>query len=899
MKRSFLIALIGIASFALIRAQAPQGFKYQAVIRDASGALIQGKPVSIKISLIEGSPDGTIIYEEKHKEATNNYGLVSLTVGRGLVLQGDFSQIDWSTGSKWIGIAVDPTGGNNYTIAGTAELLSVPYAIYAGTAGNSNPPVINYPDSSDQNEVISTFDFDPVNGKLTIVEAGVVRYVNLDIKQDDLSDNSLNDLADVNATPKNGDILRWDGSQWVGSDGSDFYQQLAIISNMLTLTNGNNVNLSPYLDNTDEQQLNYDPATHILTLSNGGQVDLTTLYNPNSPTYNTGLYFDSLTNELTVTDNGTFFTVDLTKLATDLDSDPTNEFNQSLSYDPGTAQLTLTDGGSSLTADISSLLGQGVNTGAAIDHATNVLTITDDASSQNVDLSYLLDNTDEQQLSFDAATNTLTLSNGGQVDLASLYNPSTPAYNSGLAYDSVSHILSITDGGNTLSVDLGSLTNIDVNDADADPTNEYNLSLNFDPATMKLSLVDGGSTLTADVSALADQGKNTGFNYNDNTGQLTITDDNSSMSVDLSTLMNTPDGDSDDANELQTLSLSGDTLYLSNGGGAVVIPNNTAVTSANLNGTNNYLVKFTPNGTTGGNSQIFDNGTSVCIGTYIPTSKLHVNATGQSPFAVDLANQTKFIVAANGNIGLVDANTPAYKIDAVGSDNGVLMRVYNASNSGTGLTAVGNGVAGYLPTNGSGISGTGFSIGVAGFATNSANSAFGGYFFNDNVYAYVGGWNLSNGAFTPYKIIGNGTVSTIVPGVNGDKVTMFSPEAPEVLFQDYGTAELVNGKAYIKLDPNYANNINVDADHPMKVFIQLEGDCKGVYVTNKTVNGFEVVELDNGTSNTSFSWMIVATRKNEMIKLPNGEYKKASYDVRFPQAPDMLPTNFLDKKKGE
>lgn len=135
-----------------------------------------------------------------------------------------------------------------------------------------------------------------------------------------------------------------------------------------------------------------------------------------------------------------------------------------------------------------------------------------------------------------------------------------------------------------------------------------------------------------------------------------------------------------------------------------------------------------------------------------------------------------------------------------------------------------------------------------------------------------------------YKIIGDGTVSTIVEGENeNDKRVMFCPEAPEVLFEDYGTGQLVNGYAKITIDPIFAKNITVDADHPLKVFIQLEGQCEGVYVTSKSAESFEVIELNNGTSNVKFTYHIVANRANDDKTNPNmvAEYE----DARFPVAP--------------
>lgn len=116
---------------------------------------------------------------------------------------------------------------------------------------------------------------------------------------------------------------------------------------------------------------------------------------------------------------------------------------------------------------------------------------------------------------------------------------------------------------------------------------------------------------------------------------------------------------------------------------------------------------------------------------------------------------------------------------------------------------------------------------------------------------------------TVYKIVGFGAVSTLVKDDKDKERILVAPEAPEALFQDYGTGKLENGKVVIKIDPILTKNIRVDEQHPMKVFVQLEGNCKGVYVTNKTATSFEVIELDNGTSSTPFSYQIVAFRADE------------------------------------
>jgi len=177
-------------------------------------------------------------------------------------------------------------------------------------------------------------------------------------------------------------------------------------------------------------------------------------------------------------------------------------------------------------------------------------------------------------------------------------------------------------------------------------------------------------------------------------------------------------------------------------------------------------------------------------------------------------------------------------------------------------------------------------------------SYFGGYFSGGNengssqTYAYVGmryriGNNgTSGGNTTDYKIIGTGSVSTLIKDQEGNHRTLFAPEAPEVLFQDFGVGTLINGVAKIDIDPILKNGIFVDSQHPLKVYVTLEGDCNGIYVTNKSIDGFTVKELQGGTSNVSFSWQLVANRID--TKDSNGKIISKHVGVRFPEGPGPL-----------
>lgn len=120
----------------LIYAQSPEKMSYQAVIRNSSNNLVVNKQVGIKISILLNSASGTAVYVETHNANTNDNGLVTLEIGGGSVVSGTFSSINWGNGTYFIKTETDPNGGSNYTITGTSQLLSVPYAIYAKDAAS-------------------------------------------------------------------------------------------------------------------------------------------------------------------------------------------------------------------------------------------------------------------------------------------------------------------------------------------------------------------------------------------------------------------------------------------------------------------------------------------------------------------------------------------------------------------------------------------------------------------------------------------------------------------------------------------------------------------------------------------------------------------------------------------
>ena len=153
--------------------------------------------------------------------------------------------------------------------------------------------------------------------------------------------------------------------------------------------------------------------------------------------------------------------------------------------------------------------------------------------------------------------------------------------------------------------------------------------------------------------------------------------------------------------------------------------------------------------------------------------------------------------------------------------------------------------------------GTSFGIGVHGIG-------FGGGIIPGNNDIAVVGWRANNANYSGYfngnHVIANGTKTASV-GTQWGNQLLYCQESPEVWFEDIGGGQLVNGECHIELDSIFLQVTVIDEEHPMRVFIQMEGECEDVYVV-KGETGFTVKEKNGGNSNTSFSYRIVAKRVN-------------------------------------
>lgn len=250
-----------------------------------------------------------------------------------------------------------------------------------------------------------------------------------------------------------------------------------------------------------------------------------------------------------------------------------------------------------------------------------------------------------------------------------------------------------------------------------------------------------------------------------------------------------------------------------------------------------------------------------------------------------------FGYAGNGDVSNVNRGNSAGRF-VLDADNDATTNNGNNGNRAVAILAGFDNVAATRPN---------------GNSIPARDSYFGGYFSGGNQnnspsYAYVGlkhNTDPNGNAGTDFKVIGPGNNSTIIKdGANNPRI-MFSPEAPEILFQDFGVGRLVNGIARIEIDPILSQSIYVDQNHPLKVFVTLEGDCKGIFITNKSQNGFTVKELQNGKSNVSFSWQIVASRAD--TKDASGKIISKHVGLRLPLGPEALDTrkNMLQLKDSE
>ncbi len=326
-------------------------------------------------------------------------------------------------------------------------------------------------------------------------------------------------------------------------------------------------------------------------------------------------------------------------------------------------------------------------------------------------------------------------------------------------------------------------------------------------------------------------------------------------------------------------------------------------------GTANYVARWTGT-TTLGNSSIQDGGAGyVGIGG-TPSSSYRVYAYSGLTSGIYAATSASggdavygYATGGSGCWGIRGYSSGSYGVygSSAGSSYAGVYG-YNSSSTGWGVYGYGSGypgVAGYSSSTsysaveGNNPASSGAGAGVGGFGNTSSTAAYGvfGRAYNYGVYGYSDYWmgvygyaayddavegyyngtssswagvrgrrgSYGYGVYFEGGLAGTGTKSCLVRTTKGP-VALYCQESPENWFEDFGEGKLFNGHTRIELDPLFLETVTINDQYPMKVFIQLRDDCKGVYVkTDKT--GFDVYELQGGTSNAAFSYRVVAKRK--------------------------------------
>lgn len=194
--KKILLILISVLSFTTF-GQAPEGISYQAVIRNSTGAVLADAPVGLKVSILQTTSTGSSVYEESFAPTTNAFGLVNVVIGQGTVISGNFSMIDWSAGPYFAEVSADETGGTNYSLLGTQQLMSVPYALHSKMADNVINDQVNDADADSTNEIQ---DISIAGSDLSITDGSTVTLPDAD----SLNEIQFLSISDVYISLSNG-----------------------------------------------------------------------------------------------------------------------------------------------------------------------------------------------------------------------------------------------------------------------------------------------------------------------------------------------------------------------------------------------------------------------------------------------------------------------------------------------------------------------------------------------------------------------------------------------------------------------------------------------------------------------------------------------------------------------
>ncbi len=646
-----LLAVIFLSFFAY--GQVPQALTYQAVARNAAGNAIINSTISIRISIKDVTSTGPTLYSETHSVTTNQFGLFTIAIGTGLIQSGVFSTINWALGSKYMKVEMDATGGSAYIDMGTSQLLSVPYALVAGS-------------------VINTSAGDDWGAQTAITNPTIGG-----------NGTTASPLGIAQQGASSGQTLKWNGSQWVpandmvGAGGDNWGTQIVITNSTLS---GAGTSASPLgmaqQGATTGQTLKWNgaawaPANDIdndaqtislvgsnLSISNGNSVTL-----PSPINYAAGVGINIAGNVITNTG----------------DVSNTNEL-QTLSVSGN--QLTISNGNTvAINTGTNYTAGTGIDvTGTVITNTSpdQIVSITGTGSASVFGTypNFTINATDDQQLSISG--NQLTISNGNSVNIP-VQTPYTAGAGIGIVGTTITNTSLNTDNqlltiaGTTISISNGNSINLPVQ-------TPYTAGTGIGIAGTVISNLNPDQIVTI-----------TG------TGASTVTGTYPSFTI------NSIDTDTD----AQTLSVSNDTLFISNGNNVVLPTGSNYSAGTGINITGNVITNASPDQVV----TLSGTGMSTVTGTYpgftISTvastdATLTGNGTGGIPLRIAQQGATAGqVLKWNGASWL-----PANDIDIDAQTLSIAGNILSLTNGGSVTLPTG---ATYLAGSGINLTGTTFS----------------------------------------------------------------------------------------------------------------------------------------------------------------------------------------------
>jgi hypothetical protein len=506
--KRFLVFVCFILLGDALLAQAPHLFSFQSVIRDKDELLVTNKEVVMRFSINQYDSLGATVFSEYHYVFTNSNGLMTAQIGSGENIIGSLEEINWGDGDFYAMYEVDFDDQTGWDMKAYTQLMSVPYALYAKYAESGT-------DADSTNEIQQIF----IENDFIYITSGDTG-ISLSKYLDNTDDQIISISEDTIYLEDGGSIVLPELPPEVDMDSTNEIQILSLSGDTLYLTMGGTVDLSTYLDNTDDQLLSLINDT--LSLEDGGTVSLVTYLD------NTDDQLLSISNDtISLEDGGS---VVLPPLPPEVDMDSTNEL-QIISLSGDT--LYLSNGGYVI---LSSYLDNTDDQTISYNQQNSELSIED---GNTVDLSTLLDNTDNQQISI--SNDTITLENGGSVVLD-------------VDLDSTNELQSVSITNDTLFISNSNSVSLT---SYLDNTDDQQISISNDTITLE----DGGSVVLPSLPPQVDL---------DSTNEIQI------ISISNDTLILSNGGTVSLTNYLdntddQVLTISGDTLFLEDGG-SVILP---------------------------------------------------------------------------------------------------------------------------------------------------------------------------------------------------------------------------------------------------------------------------------------------------------------------------------------